>query len=116
MKVEECINNATIVVWRLKLCQVKKIAQNKIRNCMDLYGSFSQFELGSLAFKQLVYKPEYHVQVLHHATVVNLQYILFVVAGATTVHYAVLIQFPDAKITLMKSFLSGIYNRSLKWT
>ncbi len=62
-----------------------------------------------------MYKPEYHVQVLHHATVVNLKYILFVVAGSMKVYYAVLIQFPDAKITLMKSILSGIYNQSLTW-
>jgi hypothetical protein len=62
-----------------------------------------------------VYKPEYCVQVLHHAAVVNLKYILFVVAGTTKVHYAVLIRFSDAKITIMKRILSNIYNRSLKW-
>ena len=55
------------------------------------------------------------MQVLHHATVTNLRYILFVVAGTTKVHYAVLICFPDAKVAIMKGLLSGIYNRSLKW-
>jgi hypothetical protein len=67
------------------------------------------------AFKQLVYKPEYRVQVFHHAVVANLKYILFVVAGATKVHYAVLIRFPDDKISVMKGLLARIYTRSLKW-
>ena len=55
------------------------------------------------------------MQVLHNATVATLMYILFAVAGATKVHYAVPICFPDAKVAITKGFLSGIYNRSLKW-
>jgi hypothetical protein len=33
----------------------------------------------------------------------------------TKVHYAVLIQFSDAKLTITKRLLSKVYNRSLKW-
>jgi hypothetical protein len=76
---------------------------------------FSQCELGSAAFKQLVYKPEYHAQVVHHATVTILKYILFVVAGTTKIHYAVLIHFTNKKLMVMKGILTAIYNRSLKW-
>jgi hypothetical protein len=63
----------------------------------------------------LVYKPEYRTQVLHHATVANLKYVLFVVAGTTKIHYAVLIRFPEVKLTIMRGILAGIYQRSLKW-
>ncbi len=59
--------------------------------------------------------PEYQTQVLHHATVANLKYVLFVVAGTTKVHYAVLIQFPDQKLTCIRGILSRVYQRSLKW-
>ena len=69
----------------------KKIIQEKIKKGLDLYGPFSQCEFGTQAFKQLVYMPEYWTQVLHHTTVANLKYVLFVVAGTTKVHYAVLI-------------------------
>jgi len=93
----------------------KKLLQNKIRTCINLYGAFSQCEFRSSAFRQLVYKPDYCVQVLHHATVTNLRYILFVVTGTTKVHHAVLIHFPDTKVAIMTGLLSGIYNRSLKW-
>ena len=31
------------------------------------------------------------------------------------VYYAVLMRFPDFKISVMKSILSGVYHRSLKW-
>jgi len=44
-----------------------------------------------------------------------MKYILFVVAGATKVHYAVLIRFPDKKISVMKGLLARIYTRTLKW-
>jgi hypothetical protein len=76
---------------------------------------FSQCEFGSDAFKKLVYKPEYRVQVLHHALVANLTYVLFVVAGITRIHYAVLIRFPESKLGVMKVLLTQVYNRSLKW-
>jgi hypothetical protein len=93
----------------------KKTLPNQVRQCILLYGTFSQCEFEGAAFKQLVYKPEYHVQVLHHATVTNLKYILFVIAGMTKVHNAVLIRFPDAMLTVMKRIISSVYNRSLKW-
>ena len=99
----------------IKTPSSKKLLQNEIRTAVDLHGVFSQCEFGSAAFRQLVYKPEYRVQVLHHATVCNFKYILFVVAGTTKVHYAVLIRFPEAKVAIMKRILSRIYNRSLKW-
>jgi hypothetical protein len=47
--------------------------------------------------------------------VANFKYVLFVVAGATRVHYAVLIRFPDDKLSVMRGLLTRIYNRSLKW-
>jgi hypothetical protein len=99
----------------IKTPSSKQLMQTKIRQNIDLYGCYSQCEFGSEAFKQLVYKPEYRVQVLHHAVVANLKYVLFVVAGETKVQYAVLIRFPDSKLTTMKGILSGIYHRSLKW-
>ena len=74
-----------------------------------------QCEFGTVAFKQLVYKLEHWAQVLHHALVANLQYVLFVAAGTTKVHYAVLIRFPEQKLTCMRGILSGVYQRSLKW-
>ena len=55
------------------------------------------------------------MQVFHHALVANFIYVLFVVAGATRVHYAVLIRFPDNKLSVMQGLLTRIYNRSLKW-
>ena len=93
----------------------KKILQHHVRQGIDLFGTFSQCEFGSDHFRQLVYKPEYRVQVFHHALVANLTYILFVVAGATKVHYAVLIRFPEEKLGVMKGLLTRIYTRSLKW-
>ena len=75
----------------IKTPSSKKIIQEKIKKGLDLYGPFSQCEFGTQAFKQLVYKPEYWTQVLHHTTIANLKYVLFVVAGTTKVHYAVLI-------------------------
>ena len=80
-----------------------------------LIRSFLQYEFSTTAFKQLVYTPEYRTQELHHATVTNLKYVLFVVAGTTKVHYAVLIHFPADKLTCMRSILSGVCHRSLKW-
>ena len=47
----------------IKTPSSKKILHTQIRNNIDLYGMFSQCEFGSAAFKQLVYKPEYCVQV-----------------------------------------------------
>jgi hypothetical protein len=99
----------------IKTPSSKKILQNQVRQGIELYGTFSHCEFGSSAFKQLVYKPEYRVQVFHHALVANLKYVLFVVAGATRVHYAVLIWFPENKISVMKGLLARIYTRSLKW-
>jgi hypothetical protein len=99
----------------IKTPSSKKILQHQVRQGIDLFGTFSQCEFGSDAFRQLVYKPEYRVQVFHHALVTNLTYILFVVAGATKVHYAVLIRFPEDKLGVMKGLLTRIYTRSLKW-
>ena len=99
----------------IKTPSSKKILQQQVCQCVDLYGTFSHCDFGSAAFKKLVYKPEYRVQVLHHATVVNLKYVLFVVAGTTRIHYAILIRFPESKLTTMKRLLCDIYNRSLKW-
>jgi hypothetical protein len=62
-----------------------------------------------------VYKPEYRTQVLYHASIANLKYVLFVVAGTTKIHYTVLIRFPENKLTVMIGILVGIYQRSLKW-
>ena len=100
---------------RIKTPSSKKILQHHVRQGIDLFGTFSQCEFGSDHFRQLVYKPEYRVQVFHHALVANLTYILFVVAGATKVHYAVLIRFPEEKLGVMKGLLTRIYTRSLKW-
>ena len=75
--------------------------------------SFSQCEYETTVLKQLVYKPEYRKQVLHHASV---NYVLFVIAGTTMVHYAVFIHFPYGKVTCMRSILSGVYQQSLKWS
>ena len=94
----------------IKTPSSKKILHTQIRNYIDLYGMFSQCEFGSAAFKHLVYKPEYRVQVLHHTTVTNLKYILFVVAGTTKIHYAVLICFPNKKLMVTKGILMAIYN------
>jgi hypothetical protein len=99
----------------IKTPSSKKILQHQVRQGIDLFGTFSQCEFGSDQFRQLVYKPEYRVQVFHHALVTNLRYILFVVAGATKVHYAVLIRFPEDKLGVMKGLLTRIYTRSLKW-
>lgn len=99
----------------IKTPSSKKILQQQVRQCVDLYGTFSQCEFGSAAFKKLVYKPEYRVQVLHHAAVVNLKYILFVIAGTTKIHYAILIRFPESKLMTMKRILCDIFNRSLRW-
>ena len=99
----------------IKTPSSKKLIQGCIREAVDLHGAFSCCEFSTTEFKQLVYKPEYRSQVLHHATVANLPYILFVVAGETKVLYATLIQFPEAKKTVMKGILRGVYSRSLKW-
>jgi hypothetical protein len=99
----------------IKTPSSKKIIQDTVKKALDLHGPFSQCEFGTDAFKQLVYKPEYRTQVLHHAVVANLKYVLFVVAGTTKVHYAVLIRFPDDKLTVMRGILTGVYHRSLKW-
>jgi hypothetical protein len=42
----------------IKTPSSKKLMQMKIKQCIDLHGPYSQCELGSTAFKQLVYKPE----------------------------------------------------------
>ena len=99
----------------IKTPSSKKILQHQVCQEIDLFGTFSQCEFGSDAFRQLVYKPEYRVHVFHHALVTNLVYILFVVAGATKVNYAVLIRFPQDKLGVMKGLLTRIYTRSLKW-
>ena len=99
----------------IKTPSSKKIVQETVKKVLDLYGPYSQCEFGSSAFKQLVYKPEYRTQVLHHACVANLKYVLFVVAGTTKVQYAVLIRFPESKLAIMRGILAGIYQRSLKW-
>jgi len=75
----------------IKIPSSKKLIQGCIREAIDLHGAFSCCEFGSAEFKQLVYMPEYRTQVLHHATVANLPYVLFVVAGERKVHYATLI-------------------------
>jgi hypothetical protein len=99
----------------IKAPSSKKTIQETIKKFVDLHGPFAQCEFGAPVFKQLVYKPEYRTQVLHHATVANLKYVLFVVADTTKVHYAVLIRFPDQKLACMKTILLGVYQRSLKW-
>ena len=99
----------------IKTPSSKKLIQGCIREVIDLHGAFSCCEFGLAEFKQLIYKPECRTQVLHHATVANLPYVLFVVAGETKVHYATLIQFPESKKTLMKGILRGVYHCSLKW-
>jgi hypothetical protein len=50
----------------------------------------------------------YCTLVLHHVMVANLKYV-FVLAGTTKVHYAVLIRFSAEKLTCIYSILSGIY-------
>ncbi len=75
-------------VLEIKTPSSNKIIQDTIKKCIDLHGQFSQYEVGTPAFKQLVYKPKYRTQVLHHATVANLKYVLFVIAGTKKVHYS----------------------------
>jgi hypothetical protein len=61
-----------------------KVLLRKIRPALDLHGCFSRCSFGVATCKVLVYSVAYRFQVLHHATVANLNYILFVVTDETT--------------------------------
>lgn len=86
--------------------------QGCIQEAIALCGAFLSFEFGSFAFKQL--EARLLFTVLHHATIANLPYVLFVVANEMKIHYCTLIWFPETKLTATRSILVSVYNRSLK--
>ena len=57
------------------------------------YGtSIIKCKFGDSIFKECIHNSSYRVQVLHHASVLNLPYMLFVVASATRVTYSVMVE------------------------
>ena len=89
--------------------------RQKVSPAKDLAGTFLTCKFGSTTFKALVYDVGYRVQLLHHATVANLDHILFVVASEAGVRYATLVHMPNCKRATYLGILDGIYERCLKW-
>jgi hypothetical protein len=79
------------------------------------FGTFLRCECGDNDFKLLVYKPDYRTQVIHHATVANLDEVLFVVANENRNIYSVMIYFTAEQRQTFLGILTGIYDRSLSW-
>ena len=78
-------------------------------------GQYSHCDFGDDDFKHLVWDPKYRTQLLHHATVVDLDCVMFVVASESTIQYATLVYIPDAKRHTYREILRGIFERSMKW-
>ena len=99
--------------------EIKTITDKKLLRKFDMVqsvcGKFCHCQFGDNTFKTLVWDPEYRTQLLHHATVVNLDYVLFVVASETTIRYATLVYIPEEKRDTYRGILREIYERSLKW-
>lgn len=99
--------------------EVKTIVSKKLTRKFDMVkhvcGDFSLCDFGDNNFQLLVWDPKYRTQLLHHATVVDLDYMLFVVASETTIRYATLVYIPETKQTTYREILRGIYERSMKW-
>jgi hypothetical protein len=64
-----------------------------IKTHQSHFGTFLRCECGDDEFKLLVYKPDYRMQVMHHATAANLDEVLFVVANKNRPIYSVMISF-----------------------
>jgi len=82
---------------------------------IENHGKFSECTFGDDRCKQLLYKPEYRTQVLHHGSVTGLNKVLFVVAGENKIHYATLVHIPKVKCDLYIGILDRVYNANLKW-
>ncbi|EJK53517.1 hypothetical protein THAOC_27035, partial [Thalassiosira oceanica] len=99
--------------------EVKTITNKKLKRKFDLVeqvcGRFSHCDFGDNNFKLLVWDPKYRTQLLHHATVVDLDYVLFVVANESTIRYATLVYIPEVKRNTYREILVGVFQRSLKW-
>jgi hypothetical protein len=65
---------------------------------------------------ELVYKPEYRTQILHHAAVCDFDEVLFVVANEFKPVYSILIKVLPRQKTAWKNLVRDyIYEKSLKW-
>lgn len=99
--------------------EVKTITNKRLKRKFDLVeqlcGRFSHCDFGDNNFKLLVWDPKYRTQLLHHATVVDLDYVLFVVANESTIRYATLVYIPEVKRNTYREILVGVFQRSLKW-
>ena len=63
-----------------------KVVQGKVMPGKELYGALSTYVFGDNTLNQLVYDFSYMLHVLHHATVANLDYMLFEVTIETRRH------------------------------
>lgn len=93
-----------------------KDMRQKVKALRHEYGKFAHCELGSLEFIELVYKPEYRVQVLHHAAVCGLNKVLFVVANEYKPIYATMISITTEQREMYTSIVSDhVYEKLLWW-
>lgn len=90
--------------------------RQKVHELRDQHGEYTQCTLGDITFNALVYKPEYRVQVLHHAVVCGFDKVLFVVANEFKPIYATMISVTQQqRETYIYMVTEHIYENSLKW-
>ena len=93
-----------------------KALLQKLRSYVSMHGHmYFECWFGDHLFQQLVYDPQYRVQVLHHATVCMFSDILFVVADESQVIYAVWIRFKEKKKKIYTGILKDVYEKELAW-
>jgi len=83
--------------------------------------SIDRCVFGDDKFQKLVWTTGYRIQMLHHATVLQLEHVVFVVASSHEILYVVLVQFPQSNRNTYEAILDDyaaqhlkpIYNSSL---
>ena len=75
--------------------QAKQRVEHKVDRC----------QLGDAKFKRIVREPGYRLQTLHHATVYQLRYVVFVVASGTAIINVLLIDVAESKRRIWEQLL-----------
>jgi hypothetical protein len=102
----DCMN-ATVALEFKTLSSQKRI--NDLRNVLANVPSNKHVlrcQFGDETFKILVHEAGYRVQVLHHATVLKLNHVLYCVATSTSIQCCLLVNFVDRQRETYESILT----------
>lgn len=87
-----------------------------MKQVKDLHSIILSSVFASEKVRYMVQEPEYYTQIMHHATVSDVIYVLLIVAAQTKVQYATMTYFPSTEWIVMRSIFHDMYGSTLKRT